>query len=255
MSSFECGPPLPHAPDDDATREWHAEAQCDAAELRTALTWVLRAVSRDATRPNLAVVMFDNDRLVATDGHRLHMARFRGAFLAPQAIESTAAGVLAATAATGDIALERSDTHLRFLGDHWQVITRIANSEFPPYRQVIPSRKAAACEVNLDGAVAVSALKMLPLLSGSRSQGIQIRLNGQLVLERHDDTTLVRRATVPLIRSTHRGDELVLGISARYLADALAEGGIQCLRFGGPLDPVVVEHDDGCIAVVMPMRL
>jgi DNA polymerase III sliding clamp (beta) subunit (PCNA family) len=255
LSSFESIADLPPTPGDERAMEWNVEAEWDEGELRAALTWVLPAVSRDATRPNLIVVMFDEDRVVASDGHRLHMTSLVGLRSAPVTLPGSAAAVLAETSGNDPIALERSGKHLRFRGDDWQLITREADTQFPPYKRTIPSREAATCEVQIDAAVAVAALRTLSRPSSSCSQGVQMRVNGQLVLERHDDAARVGRATVPLMRSTHRGDDLVVGICARYLAEALAGGGVQCLRFGGPLEPVVVDHDDGCIAVVMPMRL
>jgi hypothetical protein len=67
---------------------------------------------------------------------------------------------------------------------------------------------------------------------------------------RHD-----RQRRVPLLRSTHHGADVIVGIRAEYLVDAVAGGGVQTLRFGEPIDPVVVEHVDGRLAVVMPIRM
>jgi DNA polymerase III sliding clamp (beta) subunit (PCNA family) len=60
---------------------------------------------------------------------------------------------------------------------------------------------------------------------------------------------------VPL-ENDHVGEDLVLGVAPAYLIDALGKDVRPVrLNLGGALDPLVVRHDDGRLAVVMPMRV
>jgi DNA polymerase III sliding clamp (beta) subunit (PCNA family) len=250
------GTELPGAPDVDSSPvSWERDADWYSAGLRQALTWVLRAVCNDETRPQLASVLFDRRDVVSTDGHRLHRVRLAGLCARPFAVSYVAAAALARMPRSELVTLERYKEYVRFAGESWQLTTKISESSFPPYRQVIPSRRVDSCRIEVDADLAASALKRLPQRTRSGALGVRAAINGELTFEREDEVGHIRRATVPLASSTHRGEDLVFGINARYLADAIADGVTAMLRFGGPLDPIVVDHGDGRRAVIMPVRL
>ncbi len=60
---------FPEQPD----RAWSLVAMGQTAAFAEALAFVLPAVSHDEGRPHLNGIQFESDRLIATDGHRLHL--------------------------------------------------------------------------------------------------------------------------------------------------------------------------------------
>ncbi len=144
---------------------------------------------------------------------------------------------------------------MRFVGRGWNVIARVGEAVFPPYRRALPSKQAESCHVEVEPSTIAAALKTLSRRLRPRPHGVRMKINGHLVFEHQAEDARVVRAEVPVVRSTHRSEDLILGVSLRYLADAVAGTGLETMRFGGPLDPLVVEHEDKRIAVVMPMRI
>jgi DNA polymerase III sliding clamp (beta) subunit (PCNA family) len=136
------------------------------------------------------------------------------------------------------------------------VTTKTVDERFPPYEMVIPSPSYETFHAIIERAALLDALKRLPRLPAGRTQTVRLRLNGELILERDTDLGC-SRVEVPLVDSTHRGPELQIGVDGRYFADALAftTDNLFTARFGGPLDPIRIDHDDGRVGVIMPLRV
>ena len=51
----------------------HSSTYPEPADLAEALDWLIPAISTDATRPMLTGLCFDGTKLIACDGHRMHI--------------------------------------------------------------------------------------------------------------------------------------------------------------------------------------
>jgi DNA polymerase III sliding clamp (beta) subunit (PCNA family) len=235
--------------------EWKPDGSWDTPTFQDALSWVLPATSKDPTRPHLSGIYFDNEAVVATDGHRLHLSRLEGMDSGPTLVPAKAISSLIKILPGHDhIQVHRADDLLRFTVGSWELTTKVMTEKFPPYGMVIPSVSYEAFHTIIESARLTEALKQLPRLPPGRAQGVTLRINGQMYLERETDQGKASVAVEP-VDSTHRGDDFEVGLDGRYLIDALAAGEELCtIRFGGSLDPVRIEPGEK-LAVLMPLRI
>jgi DNA polymerase-3 subunit beta len=234
-----------------------AAKHVDRLELIDALDWVALAVGSDPTRPQLAGVLFEHDRVIATDGHRLHAATVDG-LASPRALVPPEALALAVRASAGikSVAISFDKTSMQLTAGDFTITTRLIDQVFPTWQHVVPTSStftmAVESRVLEAGIRRVATRKKVGTVPT-----ITLRANGAIKLETSTDG-VARMTDVPVVRSTHVGDaDHVTGVSGRFLSDAITDvDGTVTLRFGGELDPIVVERDgEGEIAVVMPCRL
>lgn len=227
---------------------WTRAGEWDGKMLKNELKWVLLAASTDITRQGLNTVLIDGDVMVATDGHRLHRAHLGGA--APRtAMPAPYARALAAILTDGPVVLERSIRLVRLRAYRTELVGVVSVHAFPQYQQVIPSKGSEIFRVTVAVDVLQAALKTLPRKG---TPNTRLTVNGKLTLE-HTTDERTDRAAVPVLTSTHEGDDFVAGVNHHYLADALS-GETGTLRFEDPLSPIVVTGGER-LAVVMPMRI
>ena len=241
----------PVYPDAD---KWTAEHSWPAAELKDVLGWVLLAASNDETRPHLRSVYLDAENAVATDGHRLHLAPFRGLRSGPVLLRAeSVAALLRVLPKTCGVTAYRAGDLVRLMTGEYELITRTLEGPFPQYTQVIPAAKSAAFVAVLDGKLLVSALDRMPRAKIGSQKMVNFRVNGEVHLDREVDGAS-SSAVVPVVSTTHSGEDFLIAFDARYLVDAFAGGGVATVRFIGDLDPLCVEIGDR-LAVVMPAKM
>ncbi len=232
--------------------------QVDAAPFSAALAWVSPAMCiDDITRLHLGSVLLEGEQVVATDGHRLHVATVRGlgwdrALVPAKAIQL----LLRLLPGSGQLEIAVHDGVLRVATAAWSLRTRLLDhNQFPPYQQVIPAPAAAAFTMGVEARDLGAAVHRVGVGRGKQSVPLRMTANGKIVLAT-TSAEVQRVASVDPTRSTHddlAGDH-VIGIDGRYLRDAVDVTGEVVVRFGDVLAPIVV--DAGArLAVVMPMRL
>ncbi len=233
--------------------------QVDAGPFSAALAWVSPAMCiDDITRLHLGSVLLEGDQVVATDGHRLHVATVAGLGL-PRALvpAKVVQLLLRVLGGQGPLEIMDGDGVIRFATEAWSVRTRLLDqAQFPPYRQVIPERAAAIFTMEIEAGHLAAAVRRVGVSrTGRQTVPLLMTANGQIVLAT-TSAEVLRVASVDPTSSTHddsAGDH-VIGIDGRYLRDACDLTGEIVLRFGDVLAPIVV--DAGArLAVVMPMRL
>jgi DNA polymerase III sliding clamp (beta) subunit (PCNA family) len=242
-------------PDQDFPR-WPAggpgtpEARWPVEHFKSAMSFVVPAISRDETRCGQTGVYFDATRAATTDGHRLHLAALAGLSSGPVLIPTKAIETLqAALPYAGELTVTSDAGWLVFKAGDLELAARPKSERFPPYEQVIPTGEEF--HVVADQAVLTAALKHMP-----RSVlGVRLVINGAMEVSAEVDGTSTR-VRVPFLESTHRGRDLEIGVSPRYLAEVIAHSEPRTtLRFGGALDPIGVEPGDDRFALIMPIRL
>lgn len=240
-----------------STEEWSLVGMCEARLLQEALTWVLPAASTDSTRKHLNSVFIDQDAVVATDGHRLHLAPSPIAPDQPLLLASTAAIVLSRILKCDDqvvVARHKTKDHdqLRVRCGPWQIDTRLLDETFPPYNNVIPAKEAQQSQVVFDITTLNTALAQVMKLS--ERGNVKVMVNGAVTLAPWGSTLGEADVIVPTIENNHNGPDIELGLDGKYLLDALPRAGQVEMRLCKPLDPVRVDTD-GRVAIIMPLRL
>ena len=121
------------------------------------MKWVSLAMSMDPTRFHLNGVLYDSETIVATDGHRLHLAqdvfpgspleRKPGGILAGRALKSLL-GALGALGKDADLytcekyaVVVMPNAVSENVPLRLQVTLPFIDSQFPPYQQVIPTKE------------------------------------------------------------------------------------------------------------------
>ena len=248
-ADFPSGP----APKQDAP--WSLVAMWPTAPLKDALSFVLPASSKDESRPHLCTVLLKDSEAVTTDGHRLHLAPLPAPVPQPLLLQAPAAATLTHILAHGEQAiLARACEVLRVKVGNWQLDTHLSDRRFPPHQQVVPKQDGQPIHIQVQAKLLSRALIRVSRLT--RDKRLRFRINGAITLTTWSAEQAAAEMEVPVISSTHQGDDLKIGFDAPYLAQALPKGTKELqLGFGGPLEPMRMDLDDGKLAVVMPLRL
>lgn len=230
----------------------------DVAPLGASLNWVATAMCDDATRSHLCSVLIDGDHLVATDGHRLHVATVAGLGMPRALVPAKAIPLLLRVlSGKGQLEIMHGDGVIRFATEAWSVRARLLDQAlFPPYRQVIPERAAAIFTMEIEAGDLAAAVRRVGVgRTGRQSVPLRLTANGKIVLATTGGE-VQRVASVDPTSSTHddSGADHVIGIDGRYLRDAAEATGDLTLRFADVMAPIVVDAG-AYLAVVMPTRL
>ncbi|SCF12221.1 DNA polymerase III sliding clamp (beta) subunit, PCNA homolog [Micromonospora carbonacea] len=263
------------------------------ADLAAAIDAVRFAVGTDPELPVLSGVLFDvaadGVRLVATDRHRMAVARVPGTvdgptrrLLAPVALVDAVRELLggagdgrAPLGGTGDVgAVPGSagdagrvlsgggggDAHLRLDGDGLTVtVTRrevggaALPDEFPDYQRLLGTR-VPAYRVTVDVPALRAQVAGRPPARVLRHEGVDVPVT---VLGLDDAGGL--RVLDDAAPADAAPDAVRFGVNGRYLLDALDAGdrGQLLLELDGPIAPLAVRRPDDADAysILMPIRL
>ena len=233
--------------------DWSLLALWPASDVRTTLEYVLPAVSTDDGRPHLNAVYLDLEKIVATDGHRLHLADLPGRLPDPLLIPLESAKTLGRISKLGDqLILARAGNVVRARVGAWQLDAKLADARFPPYEKVIPTERPT--KMTVDRALLTKALARVTRLS--KGKIVKLTINGQVSIAASDPDLGSVAIDVPLIETNHVGDDIVMGVNPAYLKDAITpkQKTIQ-LGLSNPTDAMTLDLGGGRFAVVMPTRL
>lgn len=242
----------------------------DGAPLREVLALVAPVASQDPTRPNLNGVFIESDGAsiiaVATDGHRISVARrawtgpsFGGVILPASGVNAMmrfAAHEMAQTA-----------SHLFLRGVLGELVVKLVDEEFPPYRKVIPQEigtLATLDRATLEGALGRAKLCCRGKRGRSTTRGATLSLEDGIMTVHANDgdgQTVTERVAADCVKSAK------VGINPTYLIDALGviSDASVTITLGGELEPIVVRSttdaamlplmEASLLTVIMPMRV
>ncbi len=230
------------------------------------------SISTDETRAHLNSALFECGenvvRMVTTDGHRLSKME-----LPVEGLTATATMLIPLKAITElrkllDEVSDGRDTtmvHITQTGPNAffsvndiAFSVKLIDAQFPPYDAVIPAVTDRA--VRTPRVLLSDALKAVALAASDRTGGVKLSVS---------DNTLRITSESPEsgngfdeVAIDYQGPEISVGFNARYLLDVLGAIDEEEVTIGlsGELDPAVLrpasdEHNEGYIAVVMPMRI
>ena len=234
-------------------REWAFQALWPSKGLGEALAYVLPAASTDDGRPHLNCVSFEADRMVTTDGHRLHVANLPSCLNQPRLIRLDTARTLTRILKLGEHAvIAAADDYVRIGVGPWQLTSKLVDARFPPYEKVVPSRDDRT-SIQIESHIFSRALARIVRLS--KNKPVRLCINGAVTITASDPEFGDAEVEVPVVDSNHVGDDLVIGVTPAYLRDAVAGDGPLEMSFAGPTDAIRLDLAEDRLAVVMPMRL
>jgi DNA polymerase-3 subunit beta len=231
-----------------------------ADKLLGVLDFILPAVSRDETRYHLNGMNFAADKVVATDGHRLHlqagMPSVEGENIVPRhgiEVFRKVAKLFAGENVIGSF----TKSHATFTMSMATISVKLIDAQFPPYEQVIP-REAGENTVDVNRASFTSAIKSASLMASNRFAGVKIDYDpvngGGLTVKANNPDT--GESVAPFMGTPRGAVPFSIGLNATYILDYL-----DCLtsetiavEINGPLDPVKVVDGDRT-TVVMPCKI
>jgi DNA polymerase III sliding clamp (beta) subunit (PCNA family) len=221
--------------------------------------WVALAGCRDTTRRNICGVYSTGEgHLIATDGHRMHVAPLpegTPSFFVPMA------AIKPVLKLRGDISVHALQAGFALRGNNGGVFFGPYAHTFPPHAQVIPGRYGARCEVGLSESEAQRWLSTLAALGESN---LRFSVNGKIAAT-GGEVEAPTSAEFPGERRWRQFEEseVIFGVNPAYLSDALT--GLACemiLQDNTPtadppqhLDPIRIDYASGRCAIVMPYRV
>ncbi|MBI2218546.1 MAG: DNA polymerase III subunit beta [Candidatus Rokubacteria bacterium] len=268
--SLRCGPVsyklVGLAPDDfppvvpAAPASW---ITLEAGTLRDMLAQTSFAVSHDESRYALNGILFvvqDQElRLVATDGHRLAVAKTALTHPAENATGIVPRkAVLEITRVLGageEIRVALTDNQFVLEMPNFVMTARLIEGQFPNYEAVIP--KAQSVRLNLGRAALASALRRVAVMAEDRNKPVKLVLMpGGLRLTASSQEL---GEAEEVLEIDYAGAEFAIAFNSKYVLDALAplDKDDVMLELKDGLSPGVVRSgsDESYRCVIMPMRI
>ncbi len=237
------------------------------------------SISSDETRPHINGALFQGDgkllRMVTTDGHRLSKIELKsdqsGFYNFSMVIPNKGIGEIKRMLDDGDdmvligsrdgsVFIKRDVEAEKAVDDEpakkaeFILVSKLIESEFPPYEQVIP--KGQDKRIIVSRGKILDALKRVSVVSSDRTLGVKFQLTEGAVEISTDNPSIGEGSEI--VDVNYDGEAMEIGFNAKYFIDVLNVLGDEevVLELAGYLDPAVVKDlDDTFVGVVMPMRI
>ena len=227
------------------------------------------AMATDETRKNLNGVLLEAGmdgvnhllRMVATDGHRLAMAK---GFTSGASLK-VGKGIIIPRKGLMEIKKiidENEEIKIGFYKNMFVVKTEntllkvsLVDADYPDYKKVIPTEKGVS--VVLEKEYFLHALKRMSVVSSERYGGVILSFSdGKLTL---NSTNLDVGEATEEIDITYSGEVIDSGFNVNYLIDAISVINKDQMMFevGLGLKPSVIKQaeDDNYLCIIMPLKI
>jgi DNA polymerase-3 subunit beta len=254
------------APDDFppvVPSEKAAWLKVEGKTLREMLAQTAFAVSHDETRYALNGVLFalagKEARLVATDGHRLAMARRTlgnvGAATTGIVPRKAISEIMRVLGSGEDVEIALTENQFVLQMPNFIMTARLIEGQFPNYDAVIP--KAHPGKLVISRGALTAALRRVAVMAEERNKPVKLVLApAALRLSASSQDLGEAEETLDI---DYSGAEVSIGFNSRYLLDAISpiEKDQVLLEFKDGLSPGVIRSvdDEGYCCVIMPMRI
>jgi len=239
-----------------------------AAELKALIDHTSFAISTEETRYYLNGIYLhaakNGDgtlRAVAIDGHRL--ARAEPALLAGA---SGMPGVIVPRKAVNElyklvqdatdaVAVNLSDTKIRFALDSVVLTSKLIDGTFPDYERVIPANNDKTMEV--DSREFAAAVDRCQTIAAEKSRAVKLSLkkNSLTVSASSPENGTASEE----LEVDYKGGAIEIGFNAKYLLDIAKQvtGGKARFALADAASPTIIRDadDDAALYVLMPMRV
>lgn len=227
------------------------------------------ACSTDETRHHLNGALLRAEKasvaMVATDGHRLSLARSQaewsldapktsGEILIPRKGLARLRGLLEGKTEV-ELGVAPKSGHLFCRAGAVLLAIKLIEAQFPPFENVIP--KAPSRCVTVSRLALIQAIHRVSIMSSDKTLGVRFSGGDGAMRIEADNPDLGEGREELDIEYTGAG-AFRIAANARYMLDALGaiEGEKVQLQVDGGLEPIkiVPAEGDGYVGVVMPMR-
>lgn len=220
------------------------------------------AASTDPARVNLNCVLLEREEsdvvAVATDGHRMVVAREPGTFVGRNWMlpaKAVAALRRFLDAVDGEVSIAETGNSVIVKAGGAVLVARQGEGGFPDWRQVLPKGRKGGLTVKSESLSEVA--KRVGLVAHKQTLTLQLA-EAALRVEANDPERGEAREALAV---SYAGAEAKLGINGRFLADAIEGAGADevCVTFGEQIGQEAVEvrpvGAGGFLAVIMPVRV
>lgn len=229
--------------------------------LKNNLLKVLDSMAVSEARPELAGVLtqFQENQaiFVSTDIFRLTEVSFSAhskgntSMILPRATVTELIRVCNET--SGDIQILYADNQVAFVAEDIELVSRVIDSTYPPYKNVIPEKFVSRVLIKKD------ELETNIRLAGLFTSNISdVKINcsqEKLTIAAHNSDKGEIESDVPAIL---KGDPFELSLNYRFMLDGLKNmpSNEVVLEFTGPGSPFVVRPSDdkSLVYLIMPLR-
>lgn len=232
-----------------------------SAELARLFGRVHHAISTDTSRLALSSMLLEAGdagvRVVGMDGHRLCVAVNASdpkgqPWLIPIAAVSDLRRLFDSDAPVV-VSQHKGTLFVEFPDYTFSV--KLTDTEFPPWRQVMPTNYART--VTVERAALTSALRAVSLSSGLKTGCVAFTFAAG-ILRLHAESPTAGDG-FDEIASDYKGETIHVGFNSKYMLDALAAIDAEQITIStnGELDPALVRaaDRDDLLAIVMPLRV
>ncbi|MEM7682989.1 MAG: DNA polymerase III subunit beta [Planctomycetota bacterium] len=244
--------------------EGDADFEVAASDLHRLIAMTIFATAKENSRYAINGVLVEREgknlAVVATDGHRLAVARGlcvkandekRNAIVPTKALH-----LLMRLFDDGDqsVRVRVADNQVLFAADHAVLSSNLVEGNFPPYRDVIP--KDGDRKATLETDRFISAVRRAALLTNEESKGVRMGFSedGLTISSRAPE---MGEAEINVEMPEFTGEAMEIGFNPAYLLDALKvvdQDKVQ-LDMKGSAKPGVLKTGNDFLYVVMPVNL
>ncbi|MCC6681963.1 MAG: DNA polymerase III subunit beta [Phycisphaeraceae bacterium] len=250
-------PPIPEI-------KGEADFEVPAGELHRIIAMTLFATARENSRYAINGVLIERDSnkltVVATDGHRLAMAK--GSCKAKKGearnaiVPSKALNLLLRLFSDAEqvVMVQIAENQIHFSTEAAVLTSNLVEGNFPPYKDVIP--KDGDKKATLATDVFISGVRRAALLTNEESKGVRMAF-GKSGLVLSSRAPEMGEAEVRVELADYSGDELEIGFNPGYLLDALkvVDANDVLLEMKAANKPGVLRSGSNFLYVVMPVNL
>jgi DNA polymerase-3 subunit beta len=227
------------------------------------------AMATDEMRKNLNGVLLEAGsegtkhlfRMVATDGHRLALAKSETAEFCPE----MAKGIIIPRKGLLEVRKIVDENESVGIGIHKNMLiiktentilkVSLVDADYPDYKRVIPAEKGIG--VVLEKEPFLHALKRMNVVSSERYSGVILSFsNGKMTL---NSTNLDVGEAMEEIDINYTGEDVDVGFNVNYLIDVISVVNQDSILFevGTGLKPSVIKpaEGDNFLCIVMPLKI
>jgi len=236
----------------------------DGKELIEAIKQIIKAVSRDETRPVLTGVLINISegklKMVATDSYRLAIKEIKAKSKTEENVKVVVPAkvldeiIKVISQEEGEVNIKITENQIAFNFNNTTMISRLIEGEFPKYQQLLPDNYQVRIDLEKDAMA--GAAKRVSLLALNNSP---IKVNiGDKKIKISAETSEVGEAAEE-VEVNEKMEQMTIAFNPQYFLDGLmsVKGDKFIFEAISPLNPALIRshEEEDFIYLVMPVRI
>ncbi len=245
------------------------EISIPSGVLSEAISKTIFAAGTDDLRPAMTGIFFELSpekiNFVATDAHKLVKyeredlkANKESEFIMPkkplQILKNYLSGI------DDDVHIEYDDRNAKFSFDNMELLSRLINGKYPPYRSVIPTDNPNV--LLIDRQKFLDAVKRISIFANQATHLIRLEIAGTELKIFAEDLDFSNKGEERL-SCNYQGDDLEIGFNSKFLIEMLSnlESDEVSLNMSLPSRAALIHPEDGLeegekiTMLVMPLMI